>query len=255
MKKDIVDWKSENDFCVEGVNFFATVDPALYHTRKSDEGSLLIVKTREMIETELQIVSHLDVKNVVDIGIWQGGSVALLDALFKPDLILAIERSNRDLPALEAYIVNNDRSSNVLLKKGVNQADREVVLDILNKEFGDTPIDLAVDDASHQYEETKVSFDLIFPRLREGGVFVIEDWQWSTLPVFYESAYFQDRKGLANLVLQCVITCAARPDVVSEVKIFPHSVAVKRGPADLTSETFEISAYAINKGKAVPLVL
>jgi hypothetical protein len=36
-----------------------------------------------------------------------------------------------------------------------------------------------IDDASHIYEPTRASFETLFPYLRPGGLYIIEDWQWS----------------------------------------------------------------------------
>ena len=36
--------------------------------------------------------------------------------------------------------------------------------------------DLIVDDASHLYRPTLASFEVLYPRLRPGGTYVIEDW-------------------------------------------------------------------------------
>lgn len=248
-------WSSKNDFKIGNVAFFASVDAAEYHVRESDQNSLLIVKNRDMIECELNATRHLDVKNVVDIGVWQGGSVALLDSVFRPNRIVAIEYSERELPALDSYITAHGRTSNVKLHKGVSQADRDRLMTILDREFGGQRIDLAIDDASHQYEETMISFNVIFPRLVEDGIFVVEDWQWSTMPVHFDSDYFKGRKGLANLILQCMIVCAGRPDIISEVSIFPHSAMIKRGPAKLPNDSFDLASFALNKGQTVPLIL
>ncbi|MGC1488057.1 MAG: hypothetical protein WA784_09755, partial [Albidovulum sp.] len=147
-----LEWSSKNEFKIGDVAFFATVEAAEYHVRESSKDSLLIVKTREMIECELNATRHLDVKNIVDIGVWQGGSVALLDSVFRPDRMVAIEYSERELPALDDYITRQGRTSNINLHKGVNQADRDNLIKILDREFGTKPIDLAIDDASHQYE-------------------------------------------------------------------------------------------------------
>ena len=40
-------------------------------------------------------------------------------------------------------------------------------------------IDLVVDDASHLYEQTKATFAMLFPLVRPGGNYVIEDWSWA----------------------------------------------------------------------------
>nr|WP_253286146.1 class I SAM-dependent methyltransferase [Ruegeria sp. HKCCD6157] len=155
-----------------------------------------------MIEAELDCTSKFDVHNVVDIGVWQGGSVALFDCVFRPDKLVAVEYSTRDLPHLEAYVDRCSRQDNVRLCKGISQADISRFGELLDAEYGNEKIDLVIDDASRQYLETMLSFNLVFPRMSEGGIFVIEDWQWSTMEPHYNSDHFKGKEGLANLVLQ-----------------------------------------------------
>jgi len=57
---------------------------------------------------------------------------------------------------------------------------RQVESDLLG-ELADE-LDLVVDDASHTYEETRVSFEFLFPLLSSGGIYVIEDWSWAHHP-------------------------------------------------------------------------
>jgi hypothetical protein len=40
-------------------------------------------------------------------------------------------------------------------------------------------MNLVVDDASHTYEDTKASFETLFPLLQPGGIYAIEDWSWA----------------------------------------------------------------------------
>lgn len=248
-------WSERNRCTVDGVNFFATVDIAEYHEITSNDNEFLLVKTREMIEAELDCTSKIDVNNIVDIGVWQGGSVALLDRVFQPDKLVAVEYSTRELPHLDAYIERYSRQDNVRLYKGISQADINRFGELLDAEFSDEKIDLVIDDASHQYLETLLSFNLVFPRMSEGGVFVLEDWQWSTMEEHYNSNYFEGKKALANLVLQCVMSCACRPDIVREVIVKNHSAMVVRGEAELKSGAFDITEIARNRGEIIPLVL
>jgi hypothetical protein len=44
------------------------------------------------------------------------------------------------------------------------------------------PLDLVIDDASHIYGPTKASFQALFPLLRPGGLYLIEDWAWAHWP-------------------------------------------------------------------------
>ncbi|MFP3608175.1 class I SAM-dependent methyltransferase, partial [Paraburkholderia sp. SIMBA_053] len=46
---------------------------------------------------------------------------------------------------------------------------------------------LVVDDASHFYEQTKTSFKTLFPLVRPGGLYIIEDWNWSFQDAFQAS--------------------------------------------------------------------
>ncbi|NOD88749.1 MULTISPECIES: class I SAM-dependent methyltransferase [unclassified Ruegeria] len=252
--QDII-WTESNRCHVGGVDFFATVRANEYHSTTSSNQEFLIVKTREMIEAELKITASLNVRNIVDIGIWQGGSVALFDCIFQPEKLVAIEYATRDLPTLDEYIVQHARGDNVRLFNGVDQGNAGRLNEILDTEFGTERIDLVVDDASHQYVQTTSSFNVLFPRLSDGGVFVIEDWGWSTKDYHYNSDYFAHKPGLANLVMQCVIGCTCRPDIIREVVVNKDSVFIIRGETELHHGDFDISNIARNKGEQIPLVL
>jgi hypothetical protein len=245
-------WTSANDFSIDGIKFLSTVDT--YHSQQSQESNFLLVKNREMIESELTAIESGDVQNIVDIGIWQGGSVVLLDLVFAPRKLVAIEYWQRDLSALDHYIGSRGKKDIVRPYVGVNQADKDKLVQIISEEFGDGLIDLVIDDASHFYQETKASFDVLFPRLREGGKFIIEDWQWSAVGQVAELDYFKGKPGLSNLVLQCMLLCASRPDIISKVTVYPHMAIVTRGNAT-TVENFSIEEMATNRGAKVPLVL
>jgi hypothetical protein len=252
--KDRLQWATENHFSINGINFLSTVDPSVYHDRRSDDSCFLLVKNRAMIECELDAVEGLQVRNVVDIGIWQGGSVALFDSVFAPRKLVALEFSDRDLPPLDNYIATRSRADAVRVYKGVDQADQGKLREVVQREFKGEPIDLVIDDASHFYKETKASFDVLFPRLRPGGKYVIEDWQWSTNAEVASMDYFEGKPGLSNLVLQSILLCATRPDIIASVTVHPHMAIVTRGAAaDLTD--LSIETFATNRGAPVPLLL
>ena len=252
--KSLLEWSTENNFSINGVNFISTVDPQIYHALQSKELEFLIVKTREMIERELDEVQNVDDMNIVDIGIWQGGSVVLWDLVFAPRKLVALEYSKKKLPSLDSYISSRGRLGKVCLYNGVNQGDANEVERIMKEEFNDEPIDLVIDDASHFYDETRASFNVLFPRLREGGKFIIEDWQWSTNADIAKLPYFKDKPSLSNLILQCILLCATRQDIISSVTVYPHMAIVTRGRAcDLRN--FSIADFATNRGAPVELLL
>lgn len=41
-------------------------------------------------------------------------------------------------------------------------------------------LDIVVDDGAHTYDETKNVFESFWPKVKSGGCFVIEDWDWMT---------------------------------------------------------------------------
>lgn len=49
------------------------------------------------------------------------------------------------------------------------------------------PIDIVIDDASHDPVLTRRSFDLLWPSVRPGGVYIIEDWHPSVLPAMHDA--------------------------------------------------------------------
>lgn len=115
-------------------------------------------------------------KNVLEIGIWDGASTALLVEMFSPSKLVALDDSRRgDSTYFRSYLDSVGARGAVSTFWDVNQADTERLLEIVSSEFSG-PLDLVVDDASHQYDDARASFEVLFPRLREGGLYIIEDW-------------------------------------------------------------------------------
>jgi Methyltransferase domain len=60
--------------------------------------------------------------------------------------------------------------------------DDPATLDRVRAETG--PLDLVIDDGSHQNAHVLRTFELLFPHVREGGVYAVEDLQTSYWPKF-----------------------------------------------------------------------
>jgi cephalosporin hydroxylase len=78
-----------------------------------------------------------------------------------------------------------------------SQSDRKILERIVRSELADEP-DLVVDDASHTYEQTKASFEILFPLLRPGGIYSIEDCNWVHHPD-------TKRHALSNLLFEQIM--------------------------------------------------
>src|SRR5690606_351276 len=75
------------------------------------------------------------------------------------------------------HVDEHDLGDVVDCRWGVDQGDH-VALWALLDEHGLDAVDLVIDDASHSYGPTLASFAALFPRVRVGGHYIIEDWSW-----------------------------------------------------------------------------
>ena len=81
-------------------------------------------------------------------------------------------------------------------------------------------LDLVVDDASHTYEETKASFEILFPLLQPGGIYLIEDWSWAHTPHYQApDARFSKRHALSNLLFEQLMLMGSTP-LISEIRVW-----------------------------------
>ena len=107
----------------------------------------------------------------------------------------------------------------------------------MDQEFGDEPLDLVIDDASHLYEPTRQSFQVLFPRLRHRGLYVIEDW---TLD--YSQA---DHPPLATLVHELLAETATSSRAVREMTVDRGFVAIERTRTPRVElEPFQLRVHA-----------
>jgi predicted O-methyltransferase YrrM len=110
-----------------------------------------------------------DSKNILEIGVYYGGSLKYLSDKFKDGNIYGI-----DIEDKTQY--NEDRIKTYI----VNQEDR----DALNKFLDETNIefDIIIDDGGHTMKQHQISISVLFKHLKSGGVYVIEDLHTCEIP-------------------------------------------------------------------------
>jgi hypothetical protein len=138
--------------------------------------ALFIGKQEQLAQDYLELMRGAG-GNIVELGIFQGGSAAATALLASPQRLVVVDRCE-PVEALDRFIVDQGLEHVLHPHYGVDQGDRELMTRIVTDEFGAAPLDLVVDDASHLYGPTRTSFEVLFPRLRPGGRFLIEDWHW-----------------------------------------------------------------------------
>ena len=140
-------------------------------------GHLGIEKIRPLLEAYIALWAQHRPRRVVELGIRRGGSTAMLNELGGAERIVSVELSETRREALDRYIEARGAQDIVHPHYGVDQADRERLAQIVDDEFAGAPLDLVIDDASHLYAESRASFEVLFPSLRPGGLYLLEDWR------------------------------------------------------------------------------
>jgi hypothetical protein len=142
------------------------------------EECFVFYKAKPLLDQYARFLStHLDFapEQIFELGMWDGGSVAFWFELFQPRKHVVIDLADRDdSPYFRRYRASRGLADRITTHWRTNQADGERIRDIAAREFN-RPLDLVIDDASHLYAATKASFEIPFPLMRPGGLYIIED--------------------------------------------------------------------------------
>jgi 8-demethyl-8-(2-methoxy-alpha-L-rhamnosyl)tetracenomycin-C 3'-O-methyltransferase len=110
--------------------------------------------------------------NLLELGVWEGASLRMWDEyLTHPHAnVVGVDRVNRgiSIDGVDIHIFEQDSHEDIEF--------------CLAPYF---PFDVIIDDASHISSKTIRSFELLWPHLKHGGLYVIEDLQTSYDPKHY----------------------------------------------------------------------
>jgi 8-demethyl-8-(2-methoxy-alpha-L-rhamnosyl)tetracenomycin-C 3'-O-methyltransferase len=109
---------------------------------------------------------------LVEIGVWQGASLRMWREYFSKATIIGVDNIDRPVDTGGAEVVIADQSS-------------KQDLDSLRTFRG--PFDVVIDDGSHVSSLTINTFEMLWPALNPGGLYVVEDLQTSYDPENYSS--------------------------------------------------------------------
>ena len=185
-------------------------------------------------------------------GILQGGSVVLYDQIFSPEKIVAIEHSLEPVESLAHDIAKRRKYHIVKPYYGINQADCSAIEKLVSAEFPDRDVDLIIDDVSHLYEETREAFNISFPYLKNGGLYIIEDWAWAHWSGDCwekDHVFFSERKSLSNLLMELFMLAASCPGFVKDIIVEPSVITVSRGDGASPTGKFNIGDHYLLRGK------
>ncbi len=171
------------------------------------------------------------VARVFELGLWKGGSMAFWAEAFNPARLVGVDRSPQSpSAAFDRYVA--DRADRLRVHWGVDQSDARRLEALVAAEF-DGPLDVVIDDASHQYALTLSSLEALLPRLRPGGLYIIEDWAWHHWPALQQA--FGGQMPLTRLVTEIAEAVGTGCGFIADVSVHQGFAAVRRGPAPTPS--------------------
>ncbi|MCC6380588.1 MAG: class I SAM-dependent methyltransferase [Burkholderiales bacterium] len=250
---DALPWEGERRLRFGPVAIDFCDGPDLFE-RESVDDCFVLGKSPSMLRSILAELRR-EPRRIVDIGVYKGGSVVLLNEIFRPDALLALELNPQDKPPLQHYLAARG-GGRVTWARGIDQGNRRAVHMACDHVFGAASLDLVIDDASHWYPQTRASFTALFPRLAPGGLYVIEDWGWAHWPgdhwqKEHGGAYFADKLPVSNLIVDLMLLAAALPAVFPRVAFDGVSIYVERGAGEIARD-FRIPDLVHNRGQAIP---
>jgi cephalosporin hydroxylase len=220
--KDI-EWLGTTEFEVAGVRFLTAQGN---YSLRTDAERIVILKNRQDLEQYAAVLAPERPRNMLEFGIFQGGSPALFTAWLELERFIGIDICE-PVPAFDAFCAQHAQGQRIRNYYRTSQTDELALAQIVRAEFGTQGIDAIVDDASHAYRATTRTFELAFPYLKPGGLYVIEDWGWAHWP---GSTFYRGKTSLSKLIMELTMTCASRSDLISEVRIFPSFAFIRKSP-------------------------
>ncbi len=262
-----IEWISETNFRVGGQQFISDLESQ--QLRTSNE-QVVVLKTATMLRHYLDFFLPHSIDNMIELGIWQGGSPLFFGLTTDIKKIVALDQIRPDPapadaspelgmfyrnPAVIELIERHRLGTRVRPYFGYQQDDRAGLETIIADEFGDAPLDLVIDDASHQYEQTRRSFEILFPRLRQGGLYIIEDWQWAHMDVaaYQDGSKWGDRPALTNFIFELLMAYGSHSDLFWNIVVRDWFVSLQKGSFPCP-EPFRIDEAIRARGKSLWLI-
>jgi cephalosporin hydroxylase len=203
---------------------------------------------------------NFQASHVLELGIYDGGSIALWQELWDARRFVGIDIKERgDSTYFTQWKQSRGLEERVKTYWGVSQTDHDMLLKIFHEDFNDH-LDLVIDDASHMYNQTKASFETLFPLLHPGGLYIIEDYAWGCVPHLPLDFPLPHGTELLKLVTELMeatgskvraitghhITGRIHP-LISKMEIYPDFVVVERGDGNPPEGGFKLESYITHR--------
>jgi predicted O-methyltransferase YrrM len=154
----MITWESDKRLVVGETSF----ELAVFLKGFTGKADFALQKPRQMVECYLALRDEFHEANVVELGIFRGGSVALLAETLSPNKMVSIDIETERVSRLDEFISTRGLTETIVQHYGVDQSDTAALDKIVARHFGDASLDLVIDDASHDRDLTLASFNALF---------------------------------------------------------------------------------------------
>lgn len=209
--------------------------PGLACQPSSDE-FISLFKDPDFVGNYVDCLRGHTIRNMVEVGVKHGGSAIFFWHLLELRNLSCVELSP-GAPQLSSYIARHNLNKALHTHFGVNQADKKKLRDIVAQDLSGEAIDLVVDDASHIYTPSLATFETLFPLIRPGGLYILEDWRASLLAV-QRLKGAESEPRLDSLVHEILEFSTINPNIIPSIQCNKNFVVIERGAGELPAEGF-----------------
>jgi SAM-dependent methyltransferase len=157
---------------------------SLLELAKSNYSSDPVTKPLRYYEIYEQALREegLSPKFILEIGVYEGESTKALARCFPSAHIVAVDLNLREIDFSDYENVHYLQC---------DQTDSAKLQSICKDHFPDG-VDLVIDDASHIGHLSRLTFNSVFPHVRSGGLYIIEDWGTGYWDTWMDGGRFTD---------------------------------------------------------------
>ena len=132
--------------------------------RPASRTRLVVMKPRRLVERYVALCEAEHPKRIVELGIKRGGSTAMLSELTRPERLVAVELADRGRAAAHRlHHRARARRCGAAPLRGGSGGPGAPGRDPRRRAGRCRPSTWSIDDASHRYEPSRASFEVLFP--------------------------------------------------------------------------------------------
>lgn len=111
------------------------------------------------MDSYYELLSKRDVTHLLEVGVFQGASLAMWEEIFPLATVVGVD--------------NDPRCAGAGTHVEIADATDPYAMQAVAEQYG--LFDVIVDDGSHVHLDVLAAFYALFPHLRKGGIYIIED--------------------------------------------------------------------------------